>query len=206
MKYFLAALALLFLTACNETGSNGQSKGEGSETGANAEGRAPEFQEFLNLIPSIELPYTYLTCREGTEGSEVFGNHRPTPYFKGYTYVRGWFPLENGAVGVISFAGADCMLPVLTTFSADGTEMGKETICIGRCGPGPCFECSEYSIIREDMSIYLADTMLTTECDEDFNEIPGGKVEKKVLYQEGSVAKDGKITLSEDQTKILSNQ
>ncbi len=206
MKYLLPLFALLFLWGCDQTATSGGGSTDSDGGTTDAPARNADFQAFLDEIPALELPYVYLTCRQGTENSKVYGDHKPTPYFKGYTYVRGWFPLEGQQVGIISFQGADCMLPVLTTFSGEGKELSSEVVCMGRCGPDPCFECTEYSIIREDYSIYLSDTAITTQCDDNFEPIPGTTAKTEVLFKEGNIEANGIIKLTPDQKKVLSEE
>ncbi len=208
MKYLLALLSCCLLFACETTEQRTEATDgttlEKPMPNSNNEGaeRDQKFQEFLEEIDALTPPFQYLTCRNGTENCEVYGEHRPIPYFEGYTYVRGKFDLPKGNVGVISLQGADCMLPVVTTFNPKGKRIAEGIITIGRCGPGPCFECTDYTVIRADRSIYFADTVITMDCDDEFEPIPGTTV-KKVWYQEGKIEDDGKISISEDLEKIL---
>lgn len=213
MKYFFTLFLMAgLLFSCEpattseqaETGLEKPGAPTSEKPGSSEEAspRNKKFNQFLDKLPDITLPFQYLTCREGTENTVIFGDHNPTPYLDGYTYVKGKFPLKNGQVAVVTLAGADCMIPVLTTFAPDGQEISEETITMGRCGPGPCFECLDYTIIRSDLSIYFSDTIVTSDCDDNFEPIPGTTV-KKVLYQEGEISPDGKINLSGDLEKIL---
>ena len=71
----------------------------------------------------------------------------------------------SDAKHILWLSPADSELPMITTFSSNGAFVRTESLVIGQCGPGPCFECKETVRINDDFTILTTDTVTACECD-----------------------------------------
>ena len=204
MKILLPILTL-FLISCSQTGKS-KTDGDNSTSTIKFETELPQvndqFQSFLDKFPKIELPVQIKACEADYEGLTEFNNENSSPYIQDYSYALGQIKTNGNYVSVITLGVADCLLPVLTTFKLTGEKIDSKTIAIGYCGSGPCFECEEFMTLKEDYTIYTADAMKTSECDDDYNPIPGTE-SIEVIYKEGCLTEKGKIELSEEIKKKI---
>lgn len=198
MKNLLPILTLL-LISCTPT--------DKSKTNENpSETELPQvneqFQAFLDKFPKLELPIEIKGCDVDYHGLTEFNDENPSPYLQDHSFAVGQIKTNGNYVAVITFGVADCLLPVLTTFKPTGEKIDSKTIAIGYCGMAPCFECEEVMTIKADFTLYTADTMKTSECDEDYNPIPGTE-RIEVIYKEGRMTETGVIKLSEEIKKKI---
>lgn len=161
-----------------------------------------QFQSFLDKFPKVELPIKIKGCEVDYKNFTVFNEENPSPYIQDYSYAVGQIKTNGNYVSVITLGVADCMLPVITTYKLTGEKIDSKAIAIGYCGNGPCFECEEFMTLKEDFTLYTADTMKTSECDDDYNSITGTE-SIEVIYKEGRLTEKGKIELSEELKKKI---
>jgi hypothetical protein len=204
MKIVLPILTLL-LISCSQTDKSKTDEDNSTST-TKLETELPQvndqFQSFLDKFPKIELPVQIKGCEADYEGLTEFNNENPSPYIQDYSYAVGQIKTNGNYVSVITLGVADCLLPVLTTYKLTGEKIDSKTIAIGYCGDGPCFECDEFMAIKDDFSIYTADTMKTSECDDDYNPIPGTE-SIEVIFKEGRLTEKGEIELSDEMKKEI---
>ena len=204
MRILIPILTLL-LISCSQTDKRKKNK-ESENTKTELTAELPQvndqFQSFLDKFPKIELPVMIKGCEVEYEGLTEFNEENPSPYVQGYSYAVGQIKTNGNYVSVITLGVADCLLPVLTTYKLTGEKIDSETIAIGYCGSGPCFECEEFMTLREDFTIYTADTLKTSECDDDYNPIPGTE-SVEVIYKEGRLTVKGVIELSDEMKKKI---
>jgi len=202
MKIILPILTL-FLINCSQADKS-KTKEESGTTKSTLKTELPQvndqFQSFLDKFPKIELPLKIKGCEADYKGLTKFNDENPSPYIHDYSFAVGQIKTNGNYVSVITLGVADCLLPVLTTYKLTGEKIDSKTIAIGYCGSGPCFECEEFMTIKEDFSIYTADTMKTSECDDDYEPIPGTE-SIEVIYKEGHLTEKGKIELSDEMKK-----
>ncbi len=163
-----------------------------------------QFQAFLDQFPKTELPIKINGCDEKYYKApklDLSLSSKYSPDAK-YEYVYGIIPSKGNFVSTITMGEADCLIPVLTTYKLNGEPINSKPISIGSCGPDPCFECMEFMTIKKDFRIYVADTIKTYECNENFKQILGTeKIE--VIYKEGKITENGVIELTEEATKKI---
>lgn len=161
-----------------------------------------QFPAFLASIPQVDLPIRIRGCEIPDEDFSEVDTELSNPFTEDDMYVIGQIQSNGDYVSVLTLGEADCMLPVLNTFTFEGKPISRETIAIGYCGADPCFACTETMVLTADFSIYTADTIITTECDDNYQPIPGTeKIE--VVYREGTLTELGSIELSEELRKIV---
>ncbi len=191
MKNLFPILTLL-LISCAQTDQSNTNE-------AQSETELPQvneqFQAFLDKFPKLELPIELKGCEADHKGLTEFNDENPSPYLQDHSFAVGQIKTNGDYVAVITFGIADCLLPVLTTFKLTGEKIDSKTIAIGYCGTAPCFECEEVMTLKDDFTLYTADTMKTSECDEDYNPIPGTE-SIEVIYKEGRLTETGMIELS----------
>lgn len=163
--------------------------------------KSDEFQSFLDKFPIIELPVKIKGCEAEYENLTEF-KENSSPYIEDYSFGVGQVKTNGDYVAVLTLGVADCLLPRITTYKMTGEKIDSEIIAIGNCGHGPCFECKEFMTLKKDFTLYTADTIKTSECDDDYNPIPGTE-SIEVIYQEGRLTKEGKIELSEELKKQI---
>lgn len=202
---FIALVLILFLLSCSQS-VDSITNDERVDTSKKWEPKLPttnrRFQWFLAEIPEVTLPIKIKGCEVDYTEFPLFNEENPSPYIDGYAYVVGQFETNGEYVAVITLGAADCMLPIITTYNSHGETIDRKTIAIGYCGSGPCFECEEFMTLKEDFSLYTADTLTTTDCDDDYHPIPGTE-RIEVIYQEGRLTSTGRIELSEEMNKEL---
>lgn len=205
MRSLIPLLALL-LFSCSAPENSETQKEQNQNVQGKGEEAIPQaedpFQIFLDQFPQLDLPISLKGCEINPKGLVVFNEDHPSPYIQDYAFAVGQFPSNGEYVSVITLGAADCLLPIMTTFSAAGEQIDQKTIAIGYCGSGPCFECEEFMVLEADYSIYTADTLRTSDCDENYNPIEGTQT-VKVIYREGKLTETGKIELSEEIKKQL---
>ena len=172
------------------------------ETGSELPQVNDQFQSFLDKFPKVNLPIKIKGCEADYENLTELSKDNPSPYIQDYSYAVGQIKTNGNYVSVITLGVADCLLPVLTTFKLTGEKIDSKTIAIGYCGEGPCFECEEFMSLKEDYTIYTADTMKTSECDDDYNPISGTE-SIEVIYKQGRLLENGIIELSEEFKKEI---
>ena len=119
------------------------------------------------------------------------------------TYFRTshTFKTNGDYYAVIRLGLADCVLPDLITYDKNGKVIDDKSLGIGYCGVGPGFDCEEFTIIKNDFTIYSADTMSTFEVDSLGEEIKGTR-KYSVMYKKGRLLSSGKIELTDTVTEI----
>lgn len=148
------------------------------------------FPNYLAYFPKITLPLRLKGC-----DIDVSNLHRLTTG----SYAVGKFPAGNG-VAAVTIEAADCLLPVITTYTTDGKKISSETIAIGYCDDGPCQDCSEYMEINKQLQLYTSDTTYIYPCDDEHNKIDG-KATIRIIYKNGFIREDGSIKLSDEKQK-----
>lgn len=184
----LIPIIILFVVSCSS-----------DETSLNTEEKE-DFQAFLRTFPEIDLPLEVKACEIDYSNLTYYSPDTPSIYIEPYSYALGKITTESDYIATISLATADCMLPVITTYKITGEMIDQKTVAIGACGCGPCFECQEYMILREDHSIYTADSMVSSICDEEFDPIPGTET-ISIIYRVGKLKSNGTVHLSEEREK-----
>lgn len=204
MKILLPILTL-FLLSCSQVDNSKTENNDVTETTKPAI-EFPQvndkFQPFLDKFPKLELPVKIKGCEAEYENLTEFNEENPSDYVPNQSFAVGQIRTNGNYVSVITLGVADCMLPVITTYKLTGEQIDSKTIAIGYCGDGPCFECEEFMTIKEDFSIYTADTMINSECDDDYNPIPGTE-SIEVIYKEGRLTEKGEIDLSDEMKKEI---
>lgn len=201
----LIPILIVFLISCSQADKN-KAKKDKSTTKTKLEAELPQvneqFQSFLDKFPKIELPFLVKGCEANYEELTELNEENSSPYVQDYSYAIGQIKTNGNYVSVITLGVAECLLPVLTTYKLTGEKIDGKTIAIGYCGSGPCFECEEFMTLKEDFTIYTADTMKISECDNDYNPIPDTE-RIEVIYKEGRLTEKGEIELSDEVKKEI---
>ena len=177
----LAAFLILIIVAC---------RNDHSQHATEQPVTIDTFTNYLKHFPKAPLPLTLKGC--DIDASKL---HRLAIG----SYAVGKFPTPNG-IAVITLEAADCMLPVITTYTHNGKRISSETIAIGYCDDGPCQDCNEYMEIDNDLQFYTSDTILVYPCDDDYNKIDG-RATIRIIYKDGFIREDGSIELSDEKRK-----
>ena len=121
---------------------------------------------------------------------------------EGMLWCYGLLPDTSQYYALLYFTPADVSQPALATFTKTGVKISDTHIAVGGCGSDCGFECNETVWIKNDRSIYSADSITTNDCDDNGNVIPG-TTKKYVVYKTGMLEQSGKITLTEEMKKDL---
>jgi len=161
-----------------------------------------QFRQFLKKFKPLQLPLTLKIGSIETKNLPNIDYKSLDTLFidASYSVCYGMLPDTSSYFGLIVLMAADDILPFLLTYDKTGKLMSKEDLVRG-CGSGPGIEyCSSIGIIKKDLTIYCTDTSKTFEYDNK------GKAVNKRYYcisKEGKINKDGKITMTKEQTKDL---
>jgi hypothetical protein len=161
-----------------------------------------EFDDFLRYFDKAKLPIEIKGCYLSEKEMQEFKGDLYRKYVDEYHYGYKQIPTNGTYVATITLGAADCFLPVLTTYKLTGEKIDSKSISIGYCGSDCGYSCEEYMIIKEDYSIYVSDTISSSECDSLGNIIPG-TTENYVIYKTGELVITGEIELSEEIRKEL---
>ncbi len=153
------------------------------------------FGQFLEKYKEVELPLVVRACNVNTDGLERYSDI-DTLYMRQGTIPYCRFKTNGDYVAVISLGMADCLLPVLTTWTKDGKQIDQQDIAIGYCGSGPGFECDEFMTLDKYFTLYTSDTISSVDIDSLGQEIQETK-KKYVYYRKGRLLNSGKIELSD---------
>lgn len=160
------------------------------------------FQQFLNQFPEIALPLEIKGCETQTD-LKTLNSAISRPFTKEEgSYAYGKFAFGDKYIGVITLHAADCFLPYLTVYSLNGNRIDSKPLAIGQCSDGPCYKCEEVLQVGKDLTIRVADTMQTFECDED-DQPKSAPVTTTIVYKEGKITPAGKIEISKEKEKQL---
>ncbi len=163
-----------------------------------------QFQDFIDQFPIKTLPIKINGCTDEILDLPKLDIKLSSEYSKDakYEHIYGVIPSSGNYISTITLGEADCFVPILNTYKLNGKIIDSKPINIGSCGFDPCYDCVENMIIDSEYRIYVADTIKTSDCDENFNSIAG--TEKiKVVYKKGKLTKKGTIELTNEIEKIL---
>jgi hypothetical protein len=172
-----------------------------------ADPTAAAFKQFLKKFDRLSLPLRLRPSDDlTTDGLPEIDGHTIDTLFihtpEDICWAYGLLPDTSTVYQLVWLAPADTYQPFLTTFSKTGKKISEAHIGIGGCGADCGFECSETVLINKDLSIYAADTVSTSKCDEQGNIIKG-TTRKYVRFTTGNVAADGQIKMTEETEKSL---
>ena len=152
--------------------------------------------EFIKMYKFTTLPVTIKGC---------FGNSYNLPLINpdslqsdnvdgSVSYCT--FKTNGNYYAVIRLGLADCALPSLITYEKNGKIIDDKPLGIGWCGSGPGFKCEEFTIIKNDYSIYSSDTICSFDIDSLGREIIGTR-EHYIIFKKGRLLSSGKIELTD---------
>lgn len=190
-SFYLVLPVIISLVSCSDNSS---------DRAQPASDTNPEFNAFLEKIPSITLPVTIRECSVNTQGLTKIDSNKFVSETVNYGY--GKLAPNNKYVAVIFLASADCEIPVLVTYDKSGNKIDEKEINIGGCGSDCGYSCNEIMRIDQNNNIFTADTVSSYDCDSLGNAIPGTE-EHYVIYKQGRILETGKIELSEKIKKQL---
>lgn len=206
MRLTFSFLIVTFFLLCCRTETNKNSLETLNEDSEKTEIMFPEvnddFDGFLKHFDKTELPLEIKGCYLSDNEVKEFSGSHFKKYVDEYHYGYRQIPANGNFVATISLGAADCFLPVLTTFNLKGEKIDRKSISIGYCGSDCGYSCEEFMTIREDYSIYVSDTISSSECDSLGNIIPE-TTENYVIYKSGQLLENGMIELSEETRKEL---
>tara|TARA_R110002126_G_scaffold291328_1_gene451701 strand:+ start:3787 stop:4407 length:621 start_codon:yes stop_codon:yes gene_type:complete len=204
MKRILLIITLVLISSCKSENKNDKSlTTELQEPISEIPQVNDQFQAFIDQFPTKTLPIKINGCTDEILDLPKLDIKLSSEYTKDaeYEHIYGKIPTNGNYISTITLGEADCFVPILNTYKLNGEKIDSKPINIGYCGPDPCYECVENMTIDSEYRIYVADTIKTSDCDDNFNAIAG--TEKiKVVYKEGKLTKKGVIKLT---NKIVKN-
>ncbi len=187
IKIFIASTILI--SSCNDVTDNNT-------------GKQTETPTFLKKYKWTTLPVSMKGC---------FGDSYSLPLINPDSLISSsedgsmeycTFKTNGDYYAVIRLGLADCALPYLITYDKNGKVIDNKSLVIGSCGSGPGFACEEFTIIKNDFTIYSSDTISTFEIDSLGDEIKGTR-EHYIIYKKGRLLNSGKIELSDELKQTL---
>ncbi len=161
-----------------------------------------EFDSYLRNFDKTQLPIEIKGCYLSDKDVREFKDNHFKKYVDKYHYGYKQIPANGNYIATITLGAADCYLPVLTTYKLTGEKIDSKSISIGYCGSDCGYSCEEYMTIKDDYSIYVSDTISSSECDS-LGNIILGTTENYVIYKSGQLLENGKIELSEEIRKEI---
>jgi len=205
MKRILLIITLVLISSCKSENKNDKSLiSEHQDAITEIPKVNDQFQAFIDQFPTKTLPIKINGCTDEILDLPKLDIKLSSEYSKDaeYEHIYGIIPSNGNYISTITLGEADCFVPILTTYKLNGERIDSKPINIGYCGPDPCYECVENMTINSEYRIYVADTIKTSDCDDNFNSIAG--TEKiKVVYKEGKLTENGVIELSKEIEKKI---
>jgi len=189
MKTFLTILILIILFGCGKSNKTDSSDNMDKEL----------FENFLNQFENSDLPMTVKACRMSRDKEfPELTSDKYSPFIpKGQielAYCK--FKTNGDFIATVSLGLADCLLPILTTWTKDGKQINRQTIGIGYCGSGPGYNCEEFMRIDKNFVLYTSDTIASYDLDS-LDRTISGTLRNYVIYKQGKLLSSGKIELSD---------
>lgn len=154
---------------------------------------ADPIEKLIQRLPYVSLPWTF-ELWEGSvplvELSEIEQQLLANDPDQDAGVAVGLIYDPSGVKHILWLSPSDSELPVITTFSADGSFLRAEALVIGQCGPGPCYECKETVRINVDLTILTTDTVTACECDSTYQPL-STPCEHYVTIREGELTSKG---------------
>ena len=157
MKNSITILMLMFLLSCNNVATHEQ----------NQNALANPFSAFIEKNKIIELPFVY-SYNNGEskfnydEMKTIDSNSSDTLFVKNKDGVKcyGILPDTSKYFSIIYFYPAEVYYPVVVTYSKSGQLIDELRLNLGGCGEDCGLEqCTEFSRIDNDLTIFSADTI-----------------------------------------------
>ncbi len=156
-----------------------------------------DFQEYLNQMDFLELPYQTNCFNDYKQDNEI--SHELTMKFNDneleYPYKK--IATTEEFKIVMYLAPADVLLPIIKTYDPNGKIIDSEQLFWGYCGGEPGYYHTEHLQIKSNNLIRHIDSTWTHEVDDDYNEIKGTekfelRVIDFVIKSDGTIEKEEK--------------
>ena len=161
-----------------------------------------DFDRYLRNFEKTQLPIEIKGCELSTKGLAEFNGEAYIKYINDYSIGYKQIPTNGNFIMTITLGAADCYLPILTTYRLTGDRIDQKTLAIGYCGSDCGYSCEEFMTIKDDYSIYVSDTISSSDCDSLGNIIPES-TKNYVIFKSGKILESGNIELSEEIRKKL---
>lgn len=205
MKRILILIGIALLSSCKSENKNDENLTfESQESISETSKVKDQFEAFINQFPTKNFPIKINGCSDEILDLPKLDTELSSKYSKDaeYEHIYGIIPSNGDYISTITLGVADCFIPILNTYKLNGEIIDSKPINIGYCGPDHCYECVENMTINSEYRIYVADTIKTFDCDDNFNTIPG--TEKiKVIFKDGKLTEKGIIELSEESERVI---
>ncbi|MEO9510503.1 MAG: hypothetical protein ABJN84_16910 [Flavobacteriaceae bacterium] len=205
MKRILSIITIVLISGCKSENQNDKNLiTKHQEPTSEIPKVNDQFQAFINQFPTKTLPIKINGCTDEILDLPKLDIKLSSEYPKDaeYEHIYGVIPSNGNYISTITLGEAECFVPILNTYKLNGKIIDSKPINIGYCGFDPCYECVENMTIDSEYRIYVADTIKTSDCDENFNAIAG--TEKiKVIYKEGKLTEKGVIELTKEIEKNI---
>ena len=156
-----------------------------------------EFERMLNMLPEMQLPVTVDGCQiMRNDSRNVWIPNKdefPSYYMESGAYL-GKVSQDNFTI-VISLGGADCYLPIVTTYDSLGNKISSGGAYMGYCGDGPCYECFERFTLNEALNISVVDSSFAYDCDEKTYKKLNSVPQVYTSWMKGHISKEGIVSL-----------
>jgi hypothetical protein len=196
MRNSVFLLALILVYSCNNLTKQ-------SEQTVNQESLA--FRVFLTKFKSVDLPFIY---RETYSSNSIDIAHLPKldanssdtlfmkSEFPDETYCYGMLSDTTNFYSLIFFFPAETHYPVLATYTKTGKLIDKADLLVNGCGSDAgLMYGSSTSVIREDFTVFCADTLkYDFICDSIGEPLPNSS-ETQIGCRIGKVDRKGKIMI-----------
>ena len=205
MRYTKVILTALFFFFCNKATTEKQTTNVPPDT----------FRQFLKKFKIIDLPFVY----RYVDFKEIFDLDKmlsidakssdtlfvKTDFSEGIKCF-GILPDTSKFFSLIYFYPADSYYPQLVTYDKGGKLIDETSLIVNGCG-GDCGlqYCSETGIIKKDLSIFCADTVIWEYfCDSLSQPIPNSDI-VWINTKTGNLTNNGKIKMTDDKHVEMKN-
>ncbi len=194
MKIKLSIFLLIFSLVCCQTKSTDERSKSQTEEILFPEVN-DDFKGYLRNFGKSKLPIELKGCVMNSNRLTQFNDETYNKYVDDYSFSYKQIPTNGNFIATITLGAADCFLPTLTTYRLSGDIIDHKILAIGYCGSDCGYSCDEFMTITDDYSIYVSDTISSSDCD-DFGNIIAGSTKNYVIFKSGRLLDNGEIELT----------
>lgn len=152
IKYLSLILFTALLFSCNSDNDISE-KGNGKDNLENYKEKN-DFQEYLSLIPKLELPITFV-CEDGFSSTDIdIENTTLIKYLPDGASIIGQMTNKKGEIIILYGFPADVFFPIAYTYNSNGLVLNKiEIFKLGECVDDIGYSVKTYGTISKELII-----------------------------------------------------
>jgi hypothetical protein len=151
-----------------------------------------DFQKYLNLIPTMSLPYSTICSNDYIDLVEVDSELKSKYIVEEWEMPYRKIPSKGNFIVILYVVPADILKPIIRTYNLSGKMLSSQAIFDNYCGAQPGSIRNATLVIQPNLIISQIDSIWTYRMDSLENEIDGSR-KLRVNKNEFSIQETGEI-------------